>query len=219
MKPKKTPRGSIAKMRANAKEAPRWSVDPVPEDDRVVTRHKHNVDLTIDHYKQAIVGSRGSLRLIAERLGCSRTVAQNGIRGNKLLQALFDDEVESSVDTLEEALFRRVEEGDTPAIVFGLKTRGRHRGYNDKIEVEQNVSATVLGITAKVDESHALSDVMVERIEAFRLMQIKKAEYAKAHGLNVPEPPAFGALDNALTMVKEMKNVTPAANQVPEFLE
>lgn len=40
------------------------------------------------------------------------------------------------VDFLENALFQRVQEGDTTAIIFGLKTLGKERGY---VERKENV--------------------------------------------------------------------------------
>jgi len=38
----------------------------------------------------------------------------------------------------ESAFIGRVAAGDTPAIIHAVKTKCRHRGYNDKIEVEHS---------------------------------------------------------------------------------
>lgn len=222
-KRQKTPvvvkRPSRKAMAENAKVKREWSVDPIDPDDPVITREVTSKDLTDLHVATAIEGSRGSLRLIAQRLGCSRQVAAGMIKRSEDLTSQLEDEIEASVDTLEEALYDKVASGDTPAIIFGLKTRGRKRGYSEKIEVDQNISGTILGITATPDEAaSALSDVMASRVEAYRLMQQRKAEYAKVHGLSTPQPPS--ALDEALRVLRA-KDVTPATSSVdePDFLK
>ncbi len=40
-----------------------------------------------------------------------------------------------SVDFAESALYQRIKEGDTTAIIFQLKSRGKKRGYGDKQEL------------------------------------------------------------------------------------
>jgi hypothetical protein len=42
----------------------------------------------------------------------------------------------------EQAFIGRVQSGDTPAIIHAVKTKCRHRGYNDKIEIEHSGTIT-----------------------------------------------------------------------------
>lgn len=42
------------------------------------------------------------------------------------------------VDLLEDALVKKVKKGDTTAIIFGLKTKGRHRGYSEYDNAKNN---------------------------------------------------------------------------------
>jgi carbamoylphosphate synthase small subunit len=45
---------------------------------------------------------------------------------------------EQFVDFLESKLIQRVNDGDTTAIIFALKTKGKHRGYIEKTQVEHS---------------------------------------------------------------------------------
>ena len=48
------------------------------------------------------------------------------------------------VDFAENALVGRIGKGDTTAIIFALKTKGRSRGYVEKQEVENTGTQTVI---------------------------------------------------------------------------
>lgn len=46
---------------------------------------------------------------------------------------------ELSVDFSESALLNRVRQGDTTAIIFHLKTKGKHRGYGQELSLNGNL--------------------------------------------------------------------------------
>ena len=59
---------------------------------------------------------------------------------------------EACLDRAESALFRLIEEGSVPAVIFYLKTKGKRRGYSEKIDVEA-VAASPLPIFVTIRET------------------------------------------------------------------
>lgn len=50
---------------------------------------------------------------------------------------------EATVDYVEGHLFKQIEKGVPQSTIFYLKTRGKHRGYNEKIDVDANVNGSI----------------------------------------------------------------------------
>ncbi len=50
---------------------------------------------------------------------------------------------EDYVDFLESKLIERINDGDTTAVIFALKTQGKKRGYSEKIELSTEDDAGI----------------------------------------------------------------------------
>lgn len=99
--------------------------------------------------KKAILGSKGMVQVVADRLGCEWHTAKRYIEQFEETKIAFQNENESMIDFAESKLFQAISEEDLTAIIFYLKTKGKNRGYIEKVlnEVEsknviqfQNVS-------------------------------------------------------------------------------
>ena len=90
---------------------------------------------TAEQMADAIRESNGIMAVAARRLGCSRSTVSNYINRYATVKAAYEESRETLLDMTEGELFKQIKEGNTTAIIFTLKTIGKHRGYVERQEV------------------------------------------------------------------------------------
>jgi len=90
---------------------------------------------TSDKMIKAIREKHGNLSAAARYLGCSRNTIARYIENYPTVKAVYDEERETLIDFAENQLFQQVKDGNITAIIFTLKTIGKHRGYVERQEV------------------------------------------------------------------------------------
>lgn len=73
-------------------------------------------------------------------LGINRRTFYDWRNGDKELDERLKEVEESLIDFTESKLLEKISEGDMTAIIFHLKTKGKQRGYIER--VENNISLT-----------------------------------------------------------------------------
>ncbi|MGI9068032.1 MAG: hypothetical protein ACR2HX_16720 [Pyrinomonadaceae bacterium] len=77
----------------------------------------------------------GNMAATARRFHCSRTVVWRYVNEDHELRELVEELGESFIDETENKLFEQIRAGNIAAIIFFLKTRARHRGYSERLEL------------------------------------------------------------------------------------
>ena len=90
---------------------------------------------TANQMIEALREKHGNLSAAARFLGCSRNTISRYIEQYPTVKAVADEERETLIDFAENQLFKQVQEGNITAIIFTLKTIGKHRGYVERQEV------------------------------------------------------------------------------------
>lgn len=85
-----------------------------------------------EDFLAALSRCRGIVSRAAEATGVSRTTYYNWRREDASFRSRADAVLEEQADFVEGALLERIAAGDTTAIIFYLKTKGRRRGYSEK---------------------------------------------------------------------------------------
>ena len=98
---------------------------------------------TVAQVEKAIKESKGFLSIAAEKLGCTYQTVSNYINRHPTLQAVMDAINEKQLDLSENKLISQINEGNTTAIIFHLKCKGKKRGYVEKSEVEHSGAISV----------------------------------------------------------------------------
>lgn len=91
--------------------------------------------LTVKQLEHAIAQKDGNVTEIAADLGVARSTVYRKIQQHDSLKTALDDARESLVDLAEGKLRAEVRKGNITAIIFTLKTLGKHRGYVERQEL------------------------------------------------------------------------------------
>ncbi|MFH1684066.1 MAG: hypothetical protein ABIA67_04205 [Candidatus Margulisiibacteriota bacterium] len=100
-----------------------------------MANHEH---FTTDQIEQALRASGGFLSAAAKKLNCSWATVCNYVRKYKHLQKVLDEINEAELDFSESKLLSQIKEGNTTAIIFHLKCKGKKRGYVERTENEHS---------------------------------------------------------------------------------
>lgn len=98
-------------------------------------------------FLEAFSKSAGILKPACDAMNVDRKTVWRWRQSDEKFDEAYKECQEIAVDFAESALLKNIQAGDTTAIIFFLKTRGRERGYVEK----QQIDATVKGAEVKVN--------------------------------------------------------------------
>lgn len=83
--------------------------------------------------------SRGIISNACANAGCSRNTYYEYVNDDEEFAQKVREVTEAQIDIVEAALLRSIAKGEVASIIFYLKTKGKERGYVEKVEVEGNL--------------------------------------------------------------------------------
>ena len=109
--------------------------------------------------EEALRQGAGVYTVAALRLKCAPNTVKNYVERSAKLKAVCEEIVEMNLDVAESKLLAALSEGNLQAVMFFLRTKGRARGYGDKLEVSAKVKTATLDLRgATLEEVRAWSD-------------------------------------------------------------
>jgi hypothetical protein len=84
---------------------------------------------------EALRQADGNMATVAKKFHCSRGLVWQHVDGDPELRALTDELQETFIDEAESQLYKHIREGNVVACIFFLKTKARHRGYSERLEL------------------------------------------------------------------------------------
>lgn len=98
----------------------------------------------------------GNVSDACEQLHISRQTHYNWMNNDADYAKAFDEINEANIDFAEKQLRKSIKEGDITSIIFFLKTKGKNRGFSErveqKIEAKTEISGTNIDITRLPEE-------------------------------------------------------------------
>ena len=92
-------------------------------------------------FLEALNGTMGLVMAACDKVGVHRNTILSWRKADPEFDAAVTDVQERQVDYVENNLLRLIQDGDTSATIFYLKTKGKKRGYIETIENQINTNA------------------------------------------------------------------------------
>jgi len=87
-----------------------------------------------EQFIKAYAEQKGFICEVCKAVGISRQTFYRWKKNDKTFCEIVEDIEEGLIDFVESKLFTRIEKEDITAIIFFLKTKGKGRGYVERIE-------------------------------------------------------------------------------------
>lgn len=92
-------------------------------------------ELVADNVIKMIHEKSGNVSNVAKFFQLSRQTMHKYINDHPTVQAALEESREKMIDNVESALYSQALAGNTTAMIFFLKTRGKKRGYVERQEI------------------------------------------------------------------------------------
>jgi archaellum component FlaG (FlaF/FlaG flagellin family) len=102
---------------------------------------------------RALYENKGNVSIACSAVDIGRTQFYQWKKDDKDFADAVDNMVDFCIDHVESQLHKNIDQGDTTAIIFYLKTIGKRRGYIERSEIEANVSGNVVWNETKTYEA------------------------------------------------------------------
>lgn len=112
------------------------------------------MDLKKKSFIEAMKASLGNITKACDAVKISRQTYYNWLEDEEFKSEVANID-EYVIDFAEHSLFKQIQENNTTATIFYLKTKGKHRGYVEKQEIDHGGN---LGIVWKEEKTYETND-------------------------------------------------------------
>lgn len=86
-------------------------------------------------FLKAFTQSRGIIAPACRAVSMTRQLYYKWLEDDPAFAETVEAIRQEQIDTVESALLNKIEDGDTTAVIFYLKTKGKERGYSERTEL------------------------------------------------------------------------------------
>lgn len=99
----------------------------------------------------------------------SRTTHYNWLEEDADYKAEVDAINEANIDLAEGELMKNIKSGDTTSMIFFLKTKGKHRGYVEKVEQKIEAKTEITGKSVEI--THLPDKLLFDVVDAMNKIE------------------------------------------------
>jgi cytoplasmic iron level regulating protein YaaA (DUF328/UPF0246 family) len=96
-----------------------------------------------EQFLEVLKSNGNNISKACDAIGINRGTYYFWKESDKEFAQMCADMDEVIIDLVESSLMKRIKDGDTTATIFFLKTKGKHRGYVEKTQVEGRLDTNV----------------------------------------------------------------------------
>ncbi len=78
----------------------------------------------------------GNIKMACEQVGIARSRFYEWLKTDEVFKKRYEEVIEGLIDYAESKLLQAIANNNITAIIFFLKTKGRNRGYVEKVEID-----------------------------------------------------------------------------------
>jgi len=97
-------------------------------------KKRNKTDLNKENFITLFFKHTGNISFICKTIGIHRTTYYQWLKKDKKFRETIDAELEGLIDFVESKLFNLIDDKNVAAVIFFLKTKGKGRGYVERIE-------------------------------------------------------------------------------------
>lgn len=86
-------------------------------------------------FLKAFARSRGIIAPACRAISMTRQIYYKWLEDDPSFAEAVEAIRQEQIDTVESALLNKIDDGDTTAVIFYLKTKGKERGYSERTEL------------------------------------------------------------------------------------
>ncbi len=127
---------------------------------------------------EALKANMGNVSSSCEAIGISRKTFYQWKKEDEEFALLAEDLDDVILDIVESSLLEQIKGGNVTATIFYLKTKGKHRGYSEKVEIENatqvnNIINLGKGVKPEEEEERQFntSRLTISELKALRGIQ------------------------------------------------
>lgn len=101
---------------------------------------------------EALEASLGVVTTACNKLGLNRSTYYLWYNNDEDFRNSVHDIADVAIDFVESKLFQQINDGNTAASIFYLKTKAKKRGYTERSELELSGGTKPVNIIVEIDE-------------------------------------------------------------------
>lgn len=105
-----------------------------------------------EQIEKALRATGGFYSLAAQRLGCSDKTISRRVEKRPKLKTALAEICDKKLDVAEASLMKAIANGESWAVCFYLKCKGKHRGYVERSEITGADGKSILSPAASVPD-------------------------------------------------------------------